>query len=76
MDLLDQCQHTWVQLQSNKDLASIHSRKELREAIKQLVQLQDDFDDVKTTDGLTQWEEQAQALLQQASERVGPIRKS
>ncbi|SAM00212.1 hypothetical protein [Absidia glauca] len=73
MDLLDQCQHTWVQLQSNKDLASIHSRKELREVIKQLVQLQDDFDDIKTTDGSTQWEEQAQALLQQASERVGPI---
>ncbi|KAI8340570.1 hypothetical protein BC941DRAFT_417586 [Chlamydoabsidia padenii] len=73
MDLLDQCQHTWAQLQPNKDKPSIQSRKELWVVIKQLVQLQDDFDDIKTKEGVTQWEERAQTLLQQVSQQVGPI---
>ncbi|CAO3587665.1 unnamed protein product [Absidia cylindrospora] len=52
MDLLDQCQRTWVQLQSNKDSSAANSRKDLRDAVKQLVQLQDDFDEVHTEDGI------------------------
>ncbi|ORZ06702.1 hypothetical protein BCR42DRAFT_427034 [Absidia repens] len=73
MDLLDQCQRTWVQLQSNKDSSAANSRKDLRDAIKQLVQLQDDFDEIHTEDGILLWEKQAQALLHRVPRQVGSI---
>ncbi|ORZ25404.1 hypothetical protein BCR42DRAFT_400078 [Absidia repens] len=74
--LLDQCQHVWLQLQSNNSTDSIHTRKDLRDSIKQLVQLQDNYEEIYTGGDITLWEKKAQSLLQQVSQRVGFIVKS
>ncbi|SAL95330.1 hypothetical protein [Absidia glauca] len=74
--LLDQCQDTWVCLQSSKDVDGARSRKDMRVAIKQLVQLQDDFDDLHTMGDTLSWEKHAQTLSHQVTEQVNLIRKS
>ncbi|KAG1436012.1 hypothetical protein G6F56_013739 [Rhizopus delemar] len=50
-ELLEQCQNEWVKLESlaKEDKATIsQTSKELREAIKSLVQLQDNLDETST----------------------------
>ncbi|KAI8333067.1 Phox homologous domain-containing protein [Chlamydoabsidia padenii] len=74
MNLLDQCQDTWVRLHSNNDTNGIRSRKDLRVAIKQLVQLQDDFDDLHTVADVLVWEGKAQTLSEQVTQQVNSIR--
>lgn len=65
-----------MHLQSNKGVNSTRARKDMRMAIKQLVQLQDDFDDLYTMGDAMSWKKHAQTLSNQVTEQVDVIRKS
>jgi hypothetical protein len=75
-DLLECCQSEWVTLEQlikdNKATPSVkYANKELRDGIKQLVQLQDNLDEIgNIVENNTEWNKKADILMEDVRKRL------
>ncbi|KAI9306644.1 Phox homologous domain-containing protein [Cunninghamella echinulata] len=70
MDTLDQCQQVSVKIQSSDDITL---KKDIRDSIKSLVKLQDEYDDAFNKEEIDTWEQQVQQAINQVQKKIQPF---
>lgn len=74
-ELLELCQSEWVNLEAaskqNSTTSTRHATKDLRDGIKQLVQLQDNLDEIgNIVENNTEWNKRADILMEDIRKRL------